>query len=62
MKKNWVNFKEIKASITFEQLLAHYGLELKPAKGSELLGLCPFHQDTKPSFRISANDHLLLCG
>lgn len=53
MKKGWVDFKQIKAEVTFDQVLDHYGIELKPAKGSELLGLCPFHEDTKPSFRVN---------
>ena len=61
MKKGWVDFKQVKASVTFEQLLAHYGLELKPAKGSELLGLCPFHEDTKPSFRVNTEKRVFHC-
>src|SRR5437879_13493212 len=61
MKKGWVDFRYVKASVTFEQLLAHYGLELKPAKGSELLGLCPFHQDTKPSFRVNTAKNVFHC-
>jgi DNA primase len=61
MKKGWVDFKHVKASVTFEQLLAHYGLEFRPAKGSELLGLCPFHQDTKPSFRVNTEKNVFHC-
>ena len=61
MKKGWVDFKQVKASVTFEQLLAHYELKLKPAKGSELLGLCPFHQDTKPSFRVNTEKNVFHC-
>ena len=48
MKKGWVDFKGIKESVRFEQVLDHYGIQLKPATGGELLGLCPFHEDTKP--------------
>lgn len=61
MKKNWVDFKHIKQSVTFEQVIAHYGLELKPAKGDELLGLCPFHEDTKPSFRVNTKKRVFHC-
>ncbi|HUL44050.1 MAG TPA: CHC2 zinc finger domain-containing protein [Bacteroidota bacterium] len=61
MKKGWVDFKLVKALVPFEQLLAHYGLELKPAKGSELLGLRPFHQDTKPSFRVNTEKRVFHC-
>lgn len=61
MKKGWVDFKLVKASVTFEQLLAHYELKLKPAKGAELLGLCPFHRDTKPSFRVNTEKQVFHC-
>jgi DNA primase len=61
MKKGWVDFKHIKASVSFEQLLAHYGLELRPTKGFELLGLCPFHEDTKPSFRVNTEKGVFHC-
>ena len=61
MKKGWVDFKQIKAEVTFEQVLDHYGIELKPAKGSELLGLCPFHEDTKPSFRVNTEKRVFHC-
>lgn len=61
MKKNWVDFRHIKQSVTFEQVLAHYGISLKPAKGDELLGLCPFHEDTKPSFRVNTKKRVFHC-
>lgn len=49
-----VDFKRVKQSVTFEQVLAHYGISLKPVNGGELLGLCPFNEDTKPSFRLNS--------
>lgn len=61
MKKGWVDFRQIKQSVTFEQVLAHYGISLKPAKGDELLGLCPFHEDTKPSFRVNTKKRVFHC-
>ena len=61
MKKGWVDFKQIKAEVTFEQVLDHYSIELKPAKGAELLGLCPFHEDTKPSFRVNTEKGVFHC-
>ncbi|TRZ76376.1 MAG: toprim domain-containing protein [Deltaproteobacteria bacterium] len=61
MKKGWVDFKHIKESVTFEQVLDRYGLQLKPAKGKELLGLCPFHEDTKPSFRVNTEKRVFHC-
>jgi len=61
MKKGWVDFKAVKASVTFEEVLAHYGIQLKPARGGELLGLCPFHEDTKPSFRVNVEKKVFHC-
>ncbi len=61
MKKNWVDFKRVKGSATFEQVLEHYGISLKPAKGDELVGLCPFHEDTKPSFRVNTKKRAFHC-
>lgn len=61
MKKHWVDFKKVKWSVTFEQVLEHYGITLKPAKGDELLGLCPFHEDTKPSFRVNTKKRVFHC-
>ena len=58
--KPWVDFKAIKAAADFRPVLAHYGLELK-AKGPELTGLCPFHQDTRPSFRVNLEKQVFHC-
>ena len=47
----WVSFKTIKEQVGIEQILEHYGL-LQDAKrkGHELRILCPFHEETQPSF------------
>ena len=58
--KPWVDFKAIKASADFRPVLAHYGLEFK-AKGPELVGLCPFHRDTRPSFRVNLEKQVFHC-
>lgn len=42
--KQWIDFKEIKAAVTIEMVLNHYGVKLRQ-KGSELRGLCPIHKD-----------------
>jgi len=52
----WVSFQELKEKITMSDLLAHYGLlaSLNPRRdGEELVGLCPFHQETRGSFHVS---------
>lgn len=58
--KPWVDFKAIKAAADFRPVLEHYGIELK-AKGAELVGLCPFHRDTKPSFRVNLEKQVFHC-
>ena len=49
--RGWVDFKTVKAQASFETVLNHYAINLK-RKGSELTGVCPFHEDTKASFQI----------
>lgn len=51
----WVDFAELKQRVTIVDLLQHYGLleGLKPQKGGEeLVGLCPFHEETRGSFHV----------
>src|SRR5437870_3395231 len=60
MTKPWVDFKAIKAAADFRPVLEHYGIRLK-AKGPELVGLCPFHKDTKPSFRVNLEKNVFHC-
>jgi len=46
--KNWVDYKEVKASVSIEQVLDHYDLAkgLKQ-QGNSLRGVCPFHGSGK---------------
>lgn len=57
---NWVDFRQVKEAVGFDQVLAHYGLTLI-AKGAELRGRCPFHKDTKPSFRVNLEKRAFHC-
>jgi len=52
----WVNFKELRANLDFEQVLRHYGVEVK-RKGEQHHGFCPLpgHQGQKKSASFSAN-------
>jgi len=59
-KQNWIDFKKVREGASFEAVLAHYGLELE-RKGAELVGLCPFHEDTRPSFRINPKRKIWKC-
>ena len=58
----WVDFRALKESVSIEDILRHYGLmeKLKPRK-DELVGLCPFHEETKGSFHASLTKNEFQC-
>jgi DNA primase len=58
-----VDFRAIKAAITMEQLLEHYGLINKFKRGKDSLsGPCPIHKGTNPTqFRVSISKNLWNC-
>lgn len=58
--KHWLDFKAIKEAARFEPILERYGLELTQ-KGQELVGRCPFHEDTRPSFRVNLGKNVFHC-
>lgn len=63
MKENkWVSFEQLKAVVSIKDILDHYGLTsgLKQ-KGNELIGLCPFHEETKASFRANLQKNVFHC-
>ena len=42
----WVDFRQIKEQVRFEQVLEYYGLlEGLRRKGEELVGYCPLHDE-----------------
>ena len=47
-------FDDVKAQVSIEDVLSHYDfLDALQEKGSQLVGLCPFHKDSKPSFKVT---------
>jgi DNA primase len=52
----WIDFKKLRANLDFEQVLKHYGVEVK-RKGDQHQGFCPLpdHQGKKNSPSFSAN-------
>lgn len=56
MKKNWIDFKTLRASLNFAAVLEHYGVEVK-RKGNQHHGFCPLpnHNGKKNSPSFSAN-------
>jgi DNA primase len=62
-KSSFVDFKAVKAAITMEQVLEHYGILDKFKRGSDSLsGSCPIHKGSNPTqFRISISKNIWNC-
>jgi hypothetical protein len=41
MESEWVDFKVVKASVTMQQVLEHYGLRLRKVNATHMRGKCP---------------------
>ena len=52
----WIDFKELRAKLSFEGVLTHYGVEIKK-KGDQHMGFCPLpgHGGARKSPSFSAN-------
>ena len=58
------DFDQIKKTTDIVTVIQRYGIELKK-QGADYVGLCPFHQDTKPSLRVTPSKglyHCMSCG
>jgi DNA primase len=62
-KSSFVDFKAVKAAITMEAVLEHYGILDKFKRGSDSLsGPCPIHKGSNPTqFRISISKNIWNC-
>ena len=62
-KSSLVDFRAIKAAITMEQILEHYGiLDRFKQSGDSLSGPCPLHKGSNPTqFRISTTKNIWNC-
>jgi len=62
-KSKFVDFKAVKAAITMEQVLEHYGLLDKfKRSGDSLNGPCPIHKGNNPTqFRVSTAKNVWNC-
>ncbi|MEI6195346.1 MAG: CHC2 zinc finger domain-containing protein [Verrucomicrobiota bacterium] len=62
-KSQFVDFKTVKAAITMEQVLEHYGILDKFKRGTDSLnGPCPIHGGSNPTqFRVSISKNLWNC-
>src|SRR6266850_3677845 len=52
----WIDFKQLRSKLDFEQVLKHYGVEVK-RKGNQHHGFCPLpkHNGKKNSASFSAH-------
>ena len=62
-KLKFVDFRAVKAAITMEQVLEHYGLMDKFKRGTDSLnGPCPIHGGSNPTqFRVSISKNIWNC-
>src|SRR5689334_7962156 len=62
-KSSFIDFKAVKAAITMEQLLQHYGLLYQfKRSGDSLSGPCPIHKGSNPTqFRVSVSKNIWNC-
>jgi DNA primase len=62
-KTKFVDFKAVKAALTMEQVLEHYGLSQQfKRSGDSLSGCCPIHKGSNPTqFRISVSKNIWNC-
>ena len=62
-KSSFVDFKAVKAAITMEQVLEHYGLlDRFKRSGDSLNGPCPIHKGSNPTqFRVSISKNIWNC-
>ena len=47
MTSKWVDFKTVRETLDFVEVLSHYGIEQK-GRGKQVKIICPFHDDHKP--------------
>jgi len=62
-RKQWVNFKEVRARLNFNLVLSYY--DIPAGKGDDFKIPCPFHDDHKPSCSVSTRKdvfHCFSCG
>jgi DNA primase len=54
-RKDWVDFQAVKAAVTMQMVLDHYGINGLKAVGADLRGPCPIHRGSASSKQLSIN-------
>lgn len=58
----WISFRQLREHVSMENILRHYGLMDKLMRGKdEVIGLCPFHEETTSSFHASLTKNVFHC-
>lgn len=58
-----IDFKYVRQHADIARVIAHFGIDLQPdgSKPEQLKGLCPFHEDTKPSLKVNTKRNIFNC-
>ena len=60
--EKWISFQELRNRVSMEDILRHYGLlEMFRRGKDEVIGLCPFHEETTGSFHASLTKNVFHC-
>lgn len=51
----------MKPALSFESFYEQYVTDLRRGYGDEMQGLCPFHEDSRPSFSVNVATGLWYC-
>ena len=57
----WIDFKLLKQQLSFQQVLAHYGIKATKDGEAHVKACCPFHDDKRPSLGIDLNRKIWQC-
>ena len=58
----WISFQELRRQVSMEDILRHYGLMEKFRRSrDEVIGICPFHEETIGSFHASIIKNIFHC-
>lgn len=62
-EKEWVDFKAVKAAVSMQMVLDHYGIKGLKKSGDELRGPCPIHEakDNARSFTANLGKNAFQC-
>ena len=56
-----IDVRDVKARADLVEVIRRAGVELERSTGSELVGLCPFHEEKTPSFTVTPSKGLFMC-